>query len=168
MKDVVYILMGNAQAVGRFILTISSSLSLSSFLGNHSSVESLGHQAKSKPIQTMQPSASTRLRSACDVCHQSKVKCSGGNPCRGCQKIGIACNYSSSNQNGRPRGVKNKKTIQRMQAAANAARENASRNTMQHTPPGSTSSDNMIESLVDLGTSMADPDEVVIGMVSAT
>ena len=114
----------------------------------------------------------TRLRSACDVCHQSKVKCSGGNPCRGCQKIGISCNYSSSNQNGRPRGVKNKKTIQRMQAAAaanaasNATREDASRKTMQQTPPG-TASESKLSPLAEFGMNMiGDSDEIDIGVVS--
>ena len=116
----------------------------------------------------MQQSTPTRLRSACDVCHQSKVKCSGGSPCHGCQRIGIACNYSSSNQNGRPRGVRNKKTLQRMQAAAaNAARENESKKLMQPTPPGNAGmSDPTIEPLVELGTSTGDLEEMNIGMVS--
>ncbi|KAJ5594742.1 C6 finger domain protein GliZ [Penicillium hispanicum] len=112
----------------------------------------------------MQHAGSTRLRSACDVCHQSKVKCSGGNPCHGCRKIGVACNYSSSNQNGRPRGVKNKKTIQRMQAVANAAGENTPRKCLRQSPPGN-ALDHLIEPLVDFGSSMGvDSDEMDIGM----
>lgn len=57
----------------------------------------------------------TRLRSACDFCHQSKVRCSGGNPCSGCYKLRLRCNYSDSKRTGRPRGVKNKRTLQRLQ-----------------------------------------------------
>lgn len=54
------------------------------------------------------------LRLACDLCHQGKVKCSGGTPCEGCRKLGVRCKYSTSNRTGRPKGVKNKKTLDRI------------------------------------------------------
>ena len=54
------------------------------------------------------------LRSACDLCHQGKVKCSGGTPCDGCDRLGVRCIYSTSNRTGRPKGVKNKKTLERI------------------------------------------------------
>ncbi|KAJ5273179.1 hypothetical protein N7478_008304 [Penicillium angulare] len=54
------------------------------------------------------------LRSACDLCHQGKVKCGGGTPCEGCDKLGVRCIYSTSNRTGRPKGVKNKKTLERI------------------------------------------------------
>lgn len=55
-----------------------------------------------------------KFRSACDICHQGKIKCSGGNPCEGCHKLGIVCRYSVSNRIGRPKGVKNRKTLDRV------------------------------------------------------
>lgn len=68
-----------------------------------------------------------KLRSACDNCHQGKVKCSGGNPCEKCQKIGFECYYSTSNRIGRPKNTRNKKTmerIRRFQEARQAAHQN--------------------------------------------
>jgi hypothetical protein len=54
------------------------------------------------------------LRSACDLCHQGKIKCSGGTVCEGCERLGVKCTYSTSNRTGRPKGVKNKKTLERI------------------------------------------------------
>ncbi|KAI0970336.1 hypothetical protein F4678DRAFT_136886 [Xylaria arbuscula] len=50
-----------------------------------------------------------RLRSACDVCHQMKVRCSGTLPCDTCAEAGQTCLYSISNRLGRPPGAKNKR-----------------------------------------------------------
>lgn len=55
-----------------------------------------------------------KLRTACDICHQAKMKCSGGNPCSGCGDSGYECFYSSSNRIGRPKGTRNKRTLERM------------------------------------------------------
>ncbi|KAL2056735.1 hypothetical protein ABVK25_003129 [Lepraria finkii] len=55
-----------------------------------------------------------KLRTACDVCHQTKMKCSGGTPCAGCRDSGYQCRYSVSNRIGRPKGTKNKRTLDRM------------------------------------------------------
>lgn len=55
-----------------------------------------------------------KLRTACDICHQAKMKCSGGNPCSGCGDSGYDCSYSASNRIGRPKGTKNKRTLERM------------------------------------------------------
>ena len=55
-----------------------------------------------------------KLRTACDVCHQAKMKCSGGTPCAGCRDSGYECRYSVSNRIGRPKGTKNKRTLDRM------------------------------------------------------
>ena len=55
-----------------------------------------------------------KLRTACDVCHQAKMKCSGGTPCAGCRDSGYGCSYSVSNRIGRPKGTKNKRTLDRM------------------------------------------------------
>ena len=50
----------------------------------------------------------TRLRSACDACHQLKVRCSGCLPCKGCTESGRSCLYRMSSRLGRPPGVKKK------------------------------------------------------------
>lgn len=57
--------------------------------------------------------SSKKLRTACDVCHQNKTKCSGQKPCVGCLQVGIECSYSVSNRIGRPKGARNKKTLDR-------------------------------------------------------
>lgn len=61
----------------------------------------------SRPSQRpLHDSMQTRkLRSACDICHQGKTRCSGGNPCTGCQNSGAECTYSVSNRLGRPKGT---------------------------------------------------------------
>lgn len=50
----------------------------------------------------------TKFRSACDRCHDTKVRCSGDMPCQGCLTSKSLCFYSVSNPLGRPRGTKNK------------------------------------------------------------
>ncbi|KNG89655.1 hypothetical protein ANOM_002349 [Aspergillus nomiae NRRL 13137] len=45
--------------------------------------------------------SSPRLCSACDACRQSRVKCTGGNPCQRCGNNGANCHYSVSMRNGR-------------------------------------------------------------------
>ncbi|KAE8375176.1 hypothetical protein BDV26DRAFT_21671 [Aspergillus bertholletiae] len=45
--------------------------------------------------------SSPRLCSACDACRQSRVKCTGGNPCQRCGNNGASCHYSVSLRNGR-------------------------------------------------------------------
>lgn len=59
----------------------------------------------------------TKLRSACDRCHQSKMKCSGGMPCTGCSNSGADCSYSVSHRSGRPKGAKNKQNHNQMSVA---------------------------------------------------
>jgi hypothetical protein len=49
---------------------------------------------------------STKLRSACDKCHETKVRCSGDIPCQGCLTSRSLCFYSVSNPLGRPKGTK--------------------------------------------------------------
>jgi hypothetical protein len=51
---------------------------------------------------------SIKLRSACDKCHETKVRCSGDVPCQGCLTSRSLCFYSVSNPLGRPRGTKKK------------------------------------------------------------
>ena len=55
-----------------------------------------------------------KLRSACDRCHQSKMKCPGGMPCTGCFNSRQSCCYSVSNRSGRPSGAKNKRNHEQM------------------------------------------------------
>ena len=56
---------------------------------------------------------SKKLRTACDICHQAKMKCSGGTPCQGCRSSDHDCIYSVSKRIGRPKGTKNKRTADR-------------------------------------------------------
>jgi hypothetical protein len=57
-----------------------------------------------------------RILSACDACRQSKVKCTGGNPCLSCQWDQKTCNYSPGSRLGRPKGSKNKRTLLQQQS----------------------------------------------------
>lgn len=59
------------------------------------------------------PTGHLQLRSACDACHQSKIKCPGGYPCFPCQSSRSRCNYSPGSRLGRPKGSKNKRTLMR-------------------------------------------------------
>ncbi|KAI1371044.1 hypothetical protein F4677DRAFT_450755 [Hypoxylon crocopeplum] len=52
-------------------------------------------------MQTEAPSAH-KVRTACDICHKAKMKCSRGNPCMACARSGNQCRYSISNRLGRP------------------------------------------------------------------
>ena len=70
------------------------------------------------------PPSGKKLRTACDVCHQSKMKCSGGTPCSGCRDSGYDCSYSLSNRSGRPKGTKNKRTLERTIGKKSGASEN--------------------------------------------
>ena len=69
---------------------------------------------KSREQDAIKPQTTKKLRTACDVCHHAKMKCSGGTPCAGCRDSGYPCSYSVSNRIGRPKGTKNKRTLDRM------------------------------------------------------
>lgn len=56
-----------------------------------------------------------RLRSACDSCRQSKVKCSGGSTCSRCLKQGVPCKYSLASRAGKPKGSRNKATLKKLE-----------------------------------------------------
>ena len=71
-------------------------------------------QATQNQTQNQEPNKHKKLRTACDICHQAKMKCSGGTPCNGCRDSGYECSYSVSNRIGRPKGTKNKRTLERM------------------------------------------------------
>ncbi|KAI1131884.1 hypothetical protein F5Y10DRAFT_261824 [Nemania abortiva] len=43
-----------------------------------------------------------RIRTSCDICYKGKMKCSRGNPCDTCARLGHSCSYSPSNRLGRP------------------------------------------------------------------
>ena len=66
----------------------------------------------SQDRETAKP-PSKKLRTACDICHQAKMKCSGGTPCQGCRGSDHECIYSVSKRIGRPKGTKNKRTADR-------------------------------------------------------
>ncbi|KAJ5141360.1 hypothetical protein N7476_008897 [Penicillium atrosanguineum] len=54
-----------------------------------------------------------KLRTACENCRQSKVKCnlSGKNVCTRCLRHGLQCQYGFANRSGKPKGSKNRATL---------------------------------------------------------
>ena len=68
-----------------------------------------------------------KYKAACDQCHSSKVKCSGGDtPCKRCAGARLHCHYSLAARIGKPPGSKNRKTLERLN---NAATENSKNGT---------------------------------------
>lgn len=57
-----------------------------------------------------------KLRTACENCRQSKVKCnlSGKNMCIRCLRQGLQCRYGYANRSGKPKGSKNRATLRKM------------------------------------------------------
>ncbi|PKX97736.1 Zn(II)2Cys6 transcription factor domain-containing protein [Aspergillus novofumigatus IBT 16806] len=52
----------------------------------------------------LEPSSRGELRSSCDLCYTSKVRCPREKPtCARCDKIGVRCTYSPTKRPGRPR-----------------------------------------------------------------
>lgn len=85
-----------------------------------------------KPLHdTMQ---TRKLRSACDICHQGKTRCSGGNPCTGCQNSGAECTYSVSNRLGRPKGTTKYRT-QRQRAVNSSSALSTTRSSSATSDP---------------------------------
>lgn len=110
---------------------------------------------RSKPI-----GGRAQLRSACDACHQSKIKCPGGNPCLNCFSGGNRCNYTQASRIGRPKGSKNKPrenkgTLeQRKTDSGNAQLLSQNGNghaTQEHTSPGTARSEEMVMQWVNHG-----------------
>ncbi|KAI8630641.1 hypothetical protein F5Y19DRAFT_483971 [Xylariaceae sp. FL1651] len=72
-------------------------------------------------MQTLRPE---RIRTACDSCHKSKMKCSRGNPCDACARSGHRCLYSPPNRLGRPpKGQTRKGKVSTASSAADAKRK---------------------------------------------
>ncbi|ORY60123.1 uncharacterized protein BCR38DRAFT_54247 [Pseudomassariella vexata] len=59
-----------------------------------------------------------RLRLACDHCHKSKIRCSGGDRCAKCRELNLECQYSYMATMGKPRGRRNHKTLHALAASA--------------------------------------------------
>lgn len=53
--------------------------------------------------------ANSRIRSACDACHKTKIRCNGEVLCEACLNSGNLCIYSYSGRLGRPKGTRNNK-----------------------------------------------------------
>ena len=67
--------------------------------------------------QRHQNSHNRKRRSACDQCHSAKVKCLGGDtPCERCASNSLFCHYSFAARMGKPPGIKNRKTLERLGA----------------------------------------------------
>lgn len=57
-------------------------------------------------------------KTACDQCNASKLKCPGGGlPCKRCADTSQTCHYSLARRIGKPRGSKNRKTLERLRQA---------------------------------------------------
>ncbi|EED11861.1 hypothetical protein TSTA_110410 [Talaromyces stipitatus ATCC 10500] len=56
-----------------------------------------------------------RYRAACDACRYSKVRCSGGWVCIRCKKHDYKCRYGVAHRPGRPKGSKNKTTLEKLE-----------------------------------------------------
>lgn len=80
---------------------------LSSSNNNNSNLNS-----KDKNNSSNSAKATGRVRSACNACHQSKIRCSGGAPCQPCRESMFSCTYSPGRRLGRPKGSKNKRAVQ--------------------------------------------------------
>ena len=57
-----------------------------------------------------------KLRTACENCRQSKVKCnlSSKNICTRCLHHGLQCQYGFANRSGKPKGSKNRATLRKL------------------------------------------------------
>jgi hypothetical protein len=57
-----------------------------------------------------------KLRTACENCRQSKVKCnlSGKSVCTRCLRHGLQCQYGFANRSGKPKGSKNRATLRKL------------------------------------------------------
>ncbi|KAL2868278.1 Zn(II)2Cys6 transcription factor domain-containing protein [Aspergillus lucknowensis] len=57
-----------------------------------------------------------KLRTACENCRQSKVKCnvSGKDTCIRCLRHGLSCRYRVANRSGKPKGSKNRSTLRKL------------------------------------------------------
>lgn len=87
---------------------------------------------------------SKKLRTACDICHQAKMKCSGGTPCQGCRGSDHDCIYSVSKRIGRPKGTKNKRTADRMSRQQSEKERKTHKNERESQVPVSTPSPGQI------------------------
>lgn len=57
-----------------------------------------------------------KLRTACENCRQSKVKCnlSGKTSCTRCLRHGLQCQYGFASRSGKPKGSKNRATLRKL------------------------------------------------------
>ena len=64
----------------------------------------------------MSANATQKLRTACENCRQSKVKCNlaGKNSCTRCLRHGLQCRYGFANRSGKPKGSKNRATLKKL------------------------------------------------------
>lgn len=102
----------------------------------------LQHIGIAAGLTTSQP---RQLRSACDICHEQKVRCSGrGSRCTRCYKkyvvkslnlpkgayvhnSDLVCHYSYIGRRGKPKGSKNKKTLEKERINAIATLKSSTR-----------------------------------------
>lgn len=77
-----------------------------------------------------------RLRQACNLCRTAKVKCTSSHPCQRCQENDLPCVYSYAAKAGKPRGTKNRRTLDKhAQLRAEADSTLLQTSTLQSSPP---------------------------------
>jgi hypothetical protein len=78
--------------------------------------------AQTPSLQSDVPRPTVRLRSACDSCHKSKIRCTRGNPCNLCRLFNNHCIYSPRNGIGRPKGSKSQRNAASPQSKVRKSR----------------------------------------------
>ncbi|KAF2801058.1 hypothetical protein K505DRAFT_355138 [Melanomma pulvis-pyrius CBS 109.77] len=94
-----------------------------------------GYNNVDKQLATTIPTGdrTKTLRSACDYCHKAKVRCSGGGiTCGRCERDNMPCHYSYPGRVGKPKGSKNKKTLEKLNALTQRASEESARGEQPH------------------------------------
>ena len=65
-----------------------------------------------------------KYKAACDQCHDSKTKCSGGSaPCERCVNTGQLCRFSLAARMGKPPGSRNRRTLDRLRQTGEEHRD---------------------------------------------
>ena len=86
------------------------------FMREHPPIQ--GFQKMDRTSSCRRSSTTKKYKAACDQCHSSKVKCSGGDPpCKRCADARLHCHYSLAARIGKPPGSKNRKTLEKLNNA---------------------------------------------------
>ncbi|KAL4810473.1 hypothetical protein BDV18DRAFT_57906 [Aspergillus unguis] len=100
-----------------------------------------------------------KLRTACENCRQSKVKCnqSGKDTCIRCLHHGLPCRYRVANRSGKPKGSKNRSTLRKL----GQLQENKSFTTRECITPDNRLAKRSIEAIPSPGFTRSDTEASV-------